>query len=181
MPMSGRSGQRGGPVWWGSNCTDSDPCRRPVGEGVFRVFWQFKVEMGAMMISIREQHGAYTPNFRPAAPVVLCANRLAISDHQRGASQRSRLMWHRIRALVCRPAVIPSRFDGAARRRFRQPLMSMGRSRLSRAGAVAADAGERIEEKNRPVGEQRLRHWSSAAHPLWWSATGQDSRPGATR
>ena len=37
-----------------------------------------------MMISIREQHGAYTPNFRPAAPIVLCANRLAISDHQRG-------------------------------------------------------------------------------------------------
>jgi len=134
-----------------------------------------------MMISIREQHGAYTPNFRPAAPVVLYASRLAISDHQRGASQRSRLMWHSIRALACRPAVIPSCFDGPACRRFRQPLMSMGRSRLSRAGAVAADAGERIEEENRPAGEQRLRHRSPADHPLWWSATGQDSRPAAAQ
>jgi hypothetical protein len=176
MPMSGRSDQRGEPVWWGSNCTDGDPCRRPVGEGVLRVFWQLKVEMGAMMILLREQHGAYTPNFRPTAPVVPCANRLVINDHQRGASQRSRLMWHSIRALACRPAVISSRFDGPACRRFRQPLTSMGRS-LSRAGAVAADAGERIEEENRPAGERRLRHRSPADHPLWWSATGQDSRP----
>src|SRR6266404_5780854 len=142
---------------------------------------QFKVEMGAMVISIREQHGAYMPNFRPAAPVVLCANRLAISDHQGGASQRSRSMWHSIRALACRPAVIPSRFDGAACRRFRQPLTTMGRSRLSRAGAVAADAGERIEEENRPAGEQRLRHPSPADHPLGWSATGPDSRPVAAQ
>ena len=37
-----------------------------------------KGEMGAMIIAICDQRGAYTPNFGPAASLVLCANRFAI-------------------------------------------------------------------------------------------------------